>query len=97
MFCQLARGLQGSGRSAGVNQPMTHDAQKKKGRIFDWIFRVEMFALILVMAYYVVTEHRAHLIEYADYLLFGIFILLFALILWHYRQNTTNTTKERKL
>jgi hypothetical protein len=72
---------------------MTHDVQKKKGP-FDWIFRVETFALILIMAYYVVTEHREHLIEYADYILFGFFALLFALIIVHFRQNTTSTTKE---
>ncbi len=75
---------------------MTQEAKKENGR-FDGLFRVETFALMLVMAYYVVTEHRDHLIEYADYLLFGVFVLLLALILWHFRQDTTSNTKEKKL
>jgi hypothetical protein len=75
---------------------MTQEAKKEKGR-FDWLFQIETFALMFVMAYYVVTEHREHLIEYADYLLFGIFILLFGIMLWHFRKDSTITTKEKKL
>jgi hypothetical protein len=75
---------------------MTQETKKEKGR-FDWLFQVETFALMLVMAYYVVTEHREHLIEYADYLLFGVFVLLFVLIIWHFRQDSNIITKEKKL
>ncbi|MEN6396499.1 MAG: hypothetical protein ABFC78_08460 [Methanoregula sp.] len=75
---------------------MTQETKKEKGQ-FDWLFRVETFALMLVMAYYVVTEHREHLIEYADYLLFGVFVLLFVLIIWHFRQDSNIITKEKKL
>jgi len=75
---------------------MTQEVPKEKGR-FDWIFRVETFALMFVMAYYVITEHREHLIEYADYILFGVFVLLFVLIIWHFRQDSNIITKEKKL
>lgn len=74
---------------------MTGVVQVKKGR-FDWLFRIDAIALMGIMAYYVVTEHREHLIEYADYLLFGVFVLLFGITLWHFRQDTTSGTKEEK-
>lgn len=74
---------------------MTDKVQVKKGRL-DWLFQIEAIAFMGIMAYYVVAEHREHLLEYANYLLFGVFVLLFGITLWHFRTDTTTKIKEEK-
>lgn len=73
---------------------MTHESQGTKG-LLDGIFPVETATLTAVMVYYLFKEHWEHLIGYVDSLFFGVFVLLSGMILWHFGQETSSTTKER--
>lgn len=58
---------------------MGEDTQKRS-RWFDWIFRMEGFALMLIVVYYLVVEHTAHLVEYAWLLTIFLFILVIVIV-----------------
>lgn len=40
------------------------------------IIKVIAFFSLVIIAFYLVTEHRAHLIAYSSYIIFGVFILM---------------------
>lgn len=46
-----------------------------KGR-FEWTNRIALLFILAIVAFYLVTEHRAHLVAYSGTILFVIFILL---------------------
>ena len=66
---------------------MVHNEQKGNSTV-NWIIRVQMIAIFLIMAYYVITEHQEHLFQYAHYILFLVFFLLLGLILWHFQKDS---------
>ncbi len=51
----------------------------KKNRRSDWIFKAGGFALIMIIAYYLIVEHTAHLIEYGG--LFAFFLIILFLVI----------------
>lgn len=40
------------------------------------IIKVIAFFSLVIIAFYLVTEHRAHLLAYSSYIIFGVFILM---------------------
>lgn len=40
------------------------------------IIKVVAFFSLVIIAFYLVTEHREHLIAYSSYIIFGVFILM---------------------
>lgn len=40
------------------------------------IIKVIAFFSLAIIAFYLVTEHRAHLLAYSSYIIFGVFILM---------------------
>jgi hypothetical protein len=59
---------------------MVENSETRKKR-FAWFFGVEVFALLLIVLYYVIIEHTGHLIEYAGLITFVTFVL-FLVIVW---------------
>ncbi len=43
---------------------------------FGWAYKIALLCILAIVAFYLIEEHRAHLIAYSGTILFVIFILL---------------------
>jgi hypothetical protein len=62
---------------------------KEKKKV-TWIFWLEVSVVLVIVAYYLITEHSAHLFQYGGYILFAACMVMLALIFFGFPDNNEN-------